>query len=109
MAKDLRVDIPFYLDREGNSIKVGDYIVYGNNLGRCAQTALGRVTRIVEKPKFAWSRTSEKVKSIQIVSVQDKWGDAYPKKVWIQEVDRVLKYPVTLVSTKTQHMLRGVE
>lgn len=37
------------LDKVGQEIYVGDYIVYGHNLGRCAALRFGRVVGITQK------------------------------------------------------------
>jgi hypothetical protein len=42
-------DIP--LDKSGNPIEVGTYIVYGHALGRCAGLRFGKVLGIKRKPK----------------------------------------------------------
>ncbi len=65
-----------YVDRLGNHIRPGDWVVYGRNLGRCATTALGRVVEV--KPKTP--------------SYQGFYNRPRAKRVTLQEVDRVLLY-----------------
>lgn len=38
-------------DRIGQEIKVGDYIIYGHNAGRCATLKFGQVLKIQDSPE----------------------------------------------------------
>lgn len=44
-----------FLDRAGQEVKVGDFIVYGHALGRCAGLQFGRVLSIksIERQRFS--------------------------------------------------------
>lgn len=41
-----KVEREFFLDKCGRKVIVGDYILYGYNLGRCASVKFGRVIKI---------------------------------------------------------------
>lgn len=96
---DKKIPVGEFIDRYGNRIVRGDVIVYGNNLGRCAKTAVGKVLSIFETdPKYYW-QNKEKAYKLAILSIQSDFGNGTgdAKKVTLQETERVLKYPVDLL------------
>jgi hypothetical protein len=72
---DERKEIEFFIDKSGREVKVGDFIVYGHNLGRCAGLRFGKVLKIAQvednwllgKGILSWR--------ITVQGVNDDWGD----------------------------------
>lgn len=110
MAKSKpKIELDSWTDRNGNVVRVGDGVVYGNSIGRCAKTAFGIVQRIAQTPE-GWGGEGQKWKVvIQVLSIQDehiKYRDAtHTQSVWLQEVDRILWYPKDKFGLKFQNLL----
>lgn len=59
-----------HLDRTGRPINVGDYIVYGHALGRCAGLQFGKVLAI----KFRQARYHDPNVAITVIGVDEDFG-----------------------------------
>lgn len=46
MNDEVRTIVESYDDKAGHTVKVGDFIVYGHALGRCAALKFGKVLKI---------------------------------------------------------------
>ena len=46
MSDESRTVVESYEDKAGQTVKVGDFIVYGHALGRCAALKFGKVLKI---------------------------------------------------------------
>ena len=85
-------------------------------LGRCAKTALGRVTAIFERPDRVYrdgAYVETMVPSVQVDSLQDDVGFRKDrmkvKRVTLRETERVLKYEAKLVSSKVKRLFEEVK
>lgn len=112
MKKDER-DAPYFIDRFGHTIPVGGTIVYGNNLGRCAKTAIGQILRIYTVPD-PWREDLNRRKiHLKVASVQDDTGHyrekPYIKNVTLSETERVLKYEWDSLPRHIQQLLEKGE
>jgi len=43
------MEVEFFLDKSGREVRVGDYIIYGHALGRCAGLQWGKIFKILKK------------------------------------------------------------
>jgi hypothetical protein len=69
MADDVRETLDHFIDKAGARVEVGDYIVYGHALGRCAGLRFGRVLKIEQVTN--WRSNNEW--RIQVQGVDDDW------------------------------------
>ena len=91
-----KIKLDSFTDRYGNEIVRGNVIVYGNNLGRCAKTAIGKVLDIFDGEEDYWGRKQARLSILSIQS-DHRPTKKYPetgdlKKVMLKETDRVLLY-----------------
>jgi len=76
MAKN-DMQLESYLDKGGNIVRVGDFIVYAHLMGRSAALKFGKVVAIKSKEK-KYSCGSGFV--ITVLGVEDYgWGSNYPR------------------------------
>lgn len=71
--EDNREIRPFFTDKTGRNVKVGDYIAYGHNLGRCAGIRFGKVCQIAAVEATRWSGQTEIEWRITVIGVDDDW------------------------------------
>jgi hypothetical protein len=71
MDNDKREERPFFIDKAGRNVIVGDYIVYGHNLGRCAGLRFGKVLKIAVITE-TWHGDEEW--RITVQEVDDDWS-----------------------------------
>jgi hypothetical protein len=67
------------LDKAGNEIRVGDLIIYGHALGRCAGLRYGKVMKITWKEERQYDHSTNKwrlemVPHFQVQGVDDDWS-----------------------------------
>jgi hypothetical protein len=62
-------------DKTNREIHVGDFIVYGHALGRCAGLRIGKVLKIKEK-ESCWGDKILKGFSITVIGIDDDWADS---------------------------------
>jgi hypothetical protein len=62
-----------FIDKAGTPLKVGDLIVYGHALGRCAGLKYGKIVDLLEDQKHTWHGTTKKV---AVQGVDDHCGKA---------------------------------
>lgn len=92
--KDI-VLLPEFQDSLGNTVKPGDYIVYGRATSRACTTALAKVVEIREAPE-RWSSIR---KVFQLSVLTYVYGDV--KRVTLNEsARRCIKYDEKLLSEK---------
>jgi len=65
-----------FTDKCGRVVQVGDLIVYGHALGRCAGLRYGKALRIVSREKGYESDGNSK---LQVIGVDDDWGHRVPE------------------------------
>src|SRR4051812_4564331 len=91
VSKDTNV----FVDRHGNEIRAGDFIVYANATGRSSKTAVGQIEVVAFVHSQSWNEDSPMVPQLRVLSVQDDtWahGMPYAKSVTLSVTERVLKY-----------------
>lgn len=66
------------LDKAGNEIKIGDFIIYGHALGRCAGLRYGKVLGFEEAEVSLWNK--EKTTYLKTIGVDDNWGNPHLNK-----------------------------
>ena len=64
------------LDKVGQEITVGSYIVYGHALGRCAGLRFGKVLRVKYEKTDDWSQ--KKTFKIKVWGIDDEWTSYEP-------------------------------
>lgn len=88
------------LDKAGQEIHVGDYIVYGHALGRCAGLRFGRVVWITEKEP---NHRNEPKHHFTVRGIDDDWGGKIAKlndrKGTLQFAERILVIDKALLPT----------
>lgn len=72
MSSEERKTLDYFIDKSGREVKVGDFIVYGHNLGRCAGLRFGKVLKI-EKTAHPW-RDDEDEWKIGVQGIDDDWN-----------------------------------
>lgn len=81
------------LDKLGRALAVGDFIVYGHALGRCAGIRIGRILKI--KHEVDPYRTYHTPWRITVIGVDDDWSFEAPrlcqKKGTLMYPDRIVK------------------
>lgn len=81
-------------DKVGRTVKVGDIIVYGHNLGRCAGLRIGKVLKITQKPVPDRYEDRTPHTSFTVMSVNDDWNGKAPrlmcKKGTLQFSNRII-------------------
>lgn len=60
------------IDKSGREISVGNYIIYGHALGRCAGLKYGKVLGFKETEVSFWHK--EKTVYLQIIGCSDDWN-----------------------------------
>ena|ERR1700690_2048063 len=97
------------LDKSRKEIKVGDFIIYGHALGRCAGLRYGKVLAIKEVKDYA-----DRIKNhFTVQGVDDDWYPDTPKlaerKGTLQFGDRILIVTEDQIPDKIFELLNGVE
>jgi hypothetical protein len=98
--------MPKVLDKLGQEITVGCYIVYGHQLGRSAMLKVGKVLaiRIVPKPEFGYDSGYR----ITVVGVEELPWEKVPKlgrKGTLQFPDRCIVIPEGIIPAKYLELL----
>jgi hypothetical protein len=97
------------LDKSGNEINVGDYIVYGHNLGRCAGLKFGKIMNIdYEETGNHWQPFKF---SIGVIGVDDDWNfqDArLSRKGTLQFPDRIIVLPFEKLPDYAKKLLKDI-
>lgn len=57
------------IDKSGREIKIGDYIIYGHALGRCAGLRYGKVLKLNEKKDF----NNKDFVDVTVIGIDDDW------------------------------------
>lgn len=87
-----------FVDRLGNVLVVGDYIVYANAAGRCSKTALGKIEAIYIVRDYRLNEAPQ----LRVLSIQDDTPGVfcfpYAKSVTLSETSRVIAYAARLLS-----------
>lgn len=93
MRQDNKVEVPFFLDKTGQIVKRGDYIVYSRTIGRSADLNFAKVINI--KSGEGWR--GEKIWGILVVAVTrgyhfgERVDKPMDKKITLQFPDRTIK------------------
>lgn len=74
MSDEFPKEVEFYIDKAGQEVRVGDYIAYGHNLGRCAGLRFGKVHKITQKKAEAKYSFDSEMWSITVRGIEDDWS-----------------------------------
>ncbi|HBD93005.1 MAG TPA: hypothetical protein DC057_02405 [Spirochaetia bacterium] len=100
------------LDKCGNNIVSGCYIVYGHNLGRCAGLKFGKVLKVeVNEDINFYSGKIEYYYKISVIGVDDDWNFQEPKlskKGILQFPERIIVLPFEMLPEYAQNLLKDV-
>jgi hypothetical protein len=64
-------------DKSGREIVIGDYIVYGHALGRCAGLKYGKVLGFKELKQSYYSEETKI--GLSVIGIEDDWSSQDPK------------------------------
>lgn len=67
-----------FKDKAGVEVNVGDLVVYGHNLGRCAGLRYGLVLAVQQGKDPSWV-TREPDLKIKVIGIDDDWDSVKPK------------------------------
>ena len=89
-----KIEVHSFIDKAGQEVKRGDYIVYGSLLGRCAALKFGKVVNIKVGKNWRneeqWAIT---VSSVDDMSYRHDWKPALcQKNGTLQFPDRIVKF-----------------
>jgi len=65
-------EVEFFLDKSGREVKVGDYIIYGHALGRCAGLKWGKVLKIVKNKEQEDNVYDSGCWAINVIGIEEK-------------------------------------
>lgn len=83
-----------YKDKSGRELKVGDYIIYGSLLGRCAGLKYGKILELTKAKESSYRSQYEGPLKLKVVSVDDNWSHRGPelcKPGYLEFSERILK------------------
>lgn len=64
-------------DKAGKEIAVGDLIIYGHALGRCAGLQYGKVLGFGSRKEYGWRDDSRVLETCKVRGVDSDWADVY--------------------------------
>lgn len=94
-----------YVDKSGRELKVGDFIIYGSLLGRCAGLKYGKVLQLYESKGDEYTKPKKRLK---VVSVDDNWSHRGPelcKPGYLEFSERILKIGRNLIPESVLSLL----
>lgn len=97
-----------YTDKSGRELQVGDYIIYGSLLGRCAGLKYGKIMELTEAKVDTWKTEHEGRLKIKIVSVNDNWSHLEPelcKPGYLEFSERILKITKSQIPVVVLYLL----
>lgn len=87
------------LDKAGNEIKIGDFIVYGHALGRCAGLRYGKVLEFKETEISPWNKN--KTTHLKVIGVDDDWIES----IRLNERPGTLQFPESRVLIVSENQI----
>jgi len=99
-----------FTDKLGHEVYVGDDIIYGHNLGRCAGLRIGRVLKIrmerdgIHNDLISWK--------ITVQGVDDDWDHNEPslcRKGTLQFPKRIMRVDTNTLPDNIQELLRNIK
>ena len=94
MSDGKKVEVESFTDKAGQTVKRGDYIVYGSLLGRCAALKFGKVINIKCGPGYY--NNDSLLWSITVASIEHSWGtdqmEPCEKNGTLQFPNRIVKF-----------------
>lgn len=87
-------------DKLGQEIKVGSYIVYGHNVGRCGGLRVGIVKEILENKDEFRSKSSNNSYKFKIRGIDDDWNwDNYLdfSKIQLLQKDSFIQFTTRII------------
>lgn len=104
-----------FLDKNGSELKAGDYIVYGQALGRCAGINYGLVLGLTEVEDFDYfTEKTTKSAKVKFVGMADRWNERDPitlqsKPSYLYFPQRVLKINRVQMPMRLRLLFDGYE
>jgi hypothetical protein len=103
------------LDKIGNPIYVGSFIIYGHNIGRCAGLKIGKVLEIKMQRHHLWTADIDDdiTPHLRVMSVDDDWKHEEPhlmkaKGTLSYPDSRVVVIPAEMVPESYRKLLENV-
>lgn len=95
---DNRREVPFFIDKSGREVKVGDFVVYGHSLGRCAGLRFGKVLKIeiLTRPSWHADQSDNEEWRIRVKGIDDDWDKDIASSTAARE--GTLQYPSRILA-----------